>query len=219
MVLKLYSHPNSTCGLRVATVLYEKQIPYEFYPVDFAKGEHKTPEYLEKQPFGQVPYIDDDGFILYESRAIARYLASKYASQGPKLIPDASDLKKTALFEVAASIEFADFEPFASRAVFENVFKKWRGLTPDPKVFSELIETLEAKLKVYEVILGKHKYLAGDELTLADLFHLPYGALLSVAGSDIMSKQGPNVTRWWNDITSRASWKAVQQGIPPKPTF
>lgn len=58
MVLKLYGSAVSTCTRRVAVVLKEKEVPYEFIPVDFTKGENKTPEYLSKQPFGQVPYID-----------------------------------------------------------------------------------------------------------------------------------------------------------------
>jgi glutathione S-transferase len=44
------------------------------------QGEHKSPAFLEKQPFGQVPYLDDDGFILFESRAMARYIAMKYGN-------------------------------------------------------------------------------------------------------------------------------------------
>ncbi|EEB98364.1 hypothetical protein MPER_02138, partial [Moniliophthora perniciosa FA553] len=144
---------------------------------------------------------DDDGFILYESRAICRYLSAKYADKGPKLTPDVSDLKAYALYEQAASVESFSFDTFASNAVYENVFKKYRGGVPDPQIFNSQIEALDAKLKVYETILEKQKYLAGNEITLADLFHLPYGSMLSVAGSDIMSKQGPNVTRWWNDLT------------------
>ena len=57
MVLKLYGMPQSTCTKRVATILKEKGVPYQFVPVDVASGEHKSPEYLKKQPFGQVPYI------------------------------------------------------------------------------------------------------------------------------------------------------------------
>lgn len=47
----------STCVRRVAVVLREKDVPYELVPVDLMKGEHKSPAFLEKQPFGQVPYI------------------------------------------------------------------------------------------------------------------------------------------------------------------
>ncbi|EEB94251.1 hypothetical protein MPER_06962, partial [Moniliophthora perniciosa FA553] len=96
---------------------------------------------------------------------------------------------------------------------------KLTGIKPDPKVFEEIIATLDRKLNGYEAILGKQKYLAGDELTVVDLFHLPYGSLLSVAGSNIMSCQGPNVTRWWNELLSRPSWKVVANGIPDKHDF
>ena len=57
MVLKLYGTYRSTWLRLVAAVLKEKGVPFEFVPVDMSKGEHKSPEYLSKHPFGQVPYI------------------------------------------------------------------------------------------------------------------------------------------------------------------
>jgi glutathione S-transferase len=57
MVLKLYGMSISTCTRRVATVLHEKKVPFELIEVDLTTGAHKQPAYLEKQPFGQVPYI------------------------------------------------------------------------------------------------------------------------------------------------------------------
>ena len=70
---------------------------------------------------------DDDGFIVYESRAIARYLDAKYPKQGPKLVP--TGLKELALFEQGVSIEQSHFDSPASKAVAEKLFK--------PYVFSE----------------------------------------------------------------------------------
>ena len=59
-----------------------------------------------------------------------------------------------------------------------------------------MIKKLEAKLDVYDQILSKQKYLGGDEVTLADLFHLPYGSLLEKQGIDyLVSGRVPNVTR------------------------
>lgn len=57
MVLKLHGFYLSTCTRRVAVVLHEKGVPFEFVPVDLTKGEHKAPDFVKHQPFGAVPYI------------------------------------------------------------------------------------------------------------------------------------------------------------------
>ncbi|KAJ7641093.1 glutathione S-transferase [Roridomyces roridus] len=215
MVLKLYSAPEARAGHGVvALVLAEKQIPFELVLIDQSAKQHKTPEYLGKQPWGQVPYIDDDGFVLYESRAIARYLAEKYADQGTPLLPPPSDLQKKALFEQAASIEFANFHPLAFKLILEKVVKMMNGQPVDEVAVAGYIAELSSNLKIYDEILGKQKYVAGDELTLADLFHLSYAPSLAPFGIDVMTTAGLNVTRWWNDLLSRSAWVELQaQGI------
>ncbi|KAF9001505.1 glutathione S-transferase [Cyathus striatus] len=211
MVLKLYGNPHSICTRRVAVVLHEKKVPFEFHILDFEKLDHKTAEFLKLQPFGQMPCIDDNGFVVYESRAVGRYIATKYASQGtPGLIP--TELEERAIFEQAASVEIHNFDQFGAQAVFENVLKQYHGLTPDPEKFKSLVEQLSAKLDVYDQILGKQKYVAGNNITIADLYHLPIGTLLAVAGTDIM-QQKPNVSRWFKEISSRSTWKTVVNGI------
>lgn len=57
MVLRLYGSPLSVYVHLVAFILSEKKVAFELVPIDFSKKEHKSPEYLEKRPFGQVPYI------------------------------------------------------------------------------------------------------------------------------------------------------------------
>lgn len=140
MVLKLHGHAVAPLVRLVAEICKEKEIPYELVDVAVYKGEHKTPAFKEFQPFGQVPYIvsihhrqigqviiaikDDDGFILYESRAICRYLVKKYETQGTQgLIP--KDAKGEALFEQAVSIESSNFYPFALGISVEKIIKKW----------------------------------------------------------------------------------------------
>ncbi|KAJ7098529.1 glutathione S-transferase [Mycena belliarum] len=213
-VLKFYSwsYAAGGCGL-IAMVLAEKQIPFELVLVDMAKGDHKTPEYVAKHPFGQVPMIDDDGFILYESRAICRYLAEKYADRGTPLIP--TSLPAKALFEQAASIEFANFHPLVGKIMLEAIYKMHNNLPPDEAVLTQAKSDLAAKLDVYEVILSTQNYLGGNEFTLADLFHLAFAPSLAQQGHNIMADRGPNVTRWWNDVSSRPSWVKLQaDGIP-----
>jgi len=209
MVLKLYGVPNSTCTRRVACVLKEKEIPYELISVDFSVGEHKSPEYLKKQPFGQVPYIDDDGFLLYESRAICRYIEAKYPKQGTPLIP--TERKANAKFEQAASIEMANFDPSASGIVYEAIFKKYYGQETDPARVKELVEKFDAKLEGYEAILKEQKYIAGNELTMADLFHLPYGSMAKQVNPESFSSK-PHVAKWFAELEARPSWIAVKDG-------
>ncbi|KAF8869142.1 glutathione S-transferase [Infundibulicybe gibba] len=213
MILKLHGglSQGSPSGA-VALVLNEKKVPFELVPVDMVGGEHRTPEYRKFNPFGQAPYIDDDGLILYESRAICRYIAIKYGEQGTSLLPPAGDFNAIALFEQAMSVEVSAFSPPVAGAMDEMLYKKYRGLTPDQAKFDEHIATLSMKLDIYDEILGKQKYLAGDEMTLADLLHLPGGSTLGHLGSDIMT-QKPNVARWFNDISSRKSWQALKDGI------
>jgi len=217
MVLKLYGFPLSVATRRVALVLHEKNIPYDFIPVDLSKGEHKLPDYVAKHPFGQVPYLDDGGLILFESRAIARYIEAKFPDKGPRLIPPISDLAKYALFEQAVSIEQTDFDYFVSGACAEKIFKPARGQKASSEFGDILLETLDKKLDVYEKILSKQKYIAGDEFTLADLFHIPYGSLLPRVEFTVLETGAggrTNVARWWKDITSRPSWQALKERVP-----
>jgi len=173
MVLKLYGVYRSPWVCLVATVLREKQVPFELVSVDLASGEQKTPEYLEKHPFGQVPYIDDDGFILYESKAICYYIASKYPNQGTPLLP--TGIQANALYQQAVFVELSHFHQYGVLAAQEILVKKKQGLTPDMEVFAKYMAEMSTKLEVYDKILSKQKYLLGDEISLVDFLSSPRG--------------------------------------------
>lgn len=130
---------------------------------------------------------------MYESRAICRYLAVK---SGSDLVPT-GDIKTVAQFEQACSVESFDFDPYASGLITEKVFKKMFGGEANDTFVQKYDEVLQKRLVGYERILSKQQYLAGDKLTLADLFHLPYGALLPQAGYNYLSdaETYPNVAR------------------------
>ncbi|KAI0757859.1 glutathione transferase [Irpex lacteus] len=211
MVLKLYGNFRATCTQRVLVTLKERNVPYELINIDLMKGEQKTSAYMEKQPFGQIPYIDDDGFILFESVAICKYIATKYRSSGTPLVPDPNDFEAYGRFEQACLIEAAEFYPFASTLARQHFGKLFRGVEPDAKVVAENVEKLAAKLDGYEAILKKQKYLAGDSITVADLAHLPNGTVIGASGIKLLDdvERWPNVARWWKDISSRPTWQDV----------
>ncbi|KAK2867948.1 Glutathione S-transferase hmp2 [Arthroderma sp. PD_2] len=209
MVLKLYGSALSTaCAL---VVILEKELPYELIVVDISKGEQKSEDYMKLQPFGKVSVLDDDGFILFESRAISKYLARqvivmKYTS-GSKLIPDEGDHQAYALFEQACSMERSYFSSAAETIGIETVVKKLKGLgPPDEARVAEAEAGINTVFAVYDKILAKQKYLAGNELTLVDLFHLPSGSALKKSGYEETFEKYPNVDKWFKGLQERETW-------------
>ncbi|KAJ7071628.1 glutathione S-transferase [Mycena amicta] len=206
MTMNIYGSKLATCTRRVATVCHELQIPFELIEVNVMNGENKTAEFLKYQPFGQIPYIDDDGFNLFETRAISRYLAAKYPKND--LLP--TDPKENALFEQAAAFEQSNFDPAGSKIGLEFV-KKRLGWGFDESLVTEQLPLLEIRVPGYEAILSKTRYLAGDKITLADIFHLPYAPFVS-EGSDVLTRH-PSIARWLKELTSRPSWLAYTDGV------
>ncbi|KAJ7627340.1 glutathione S-transferase [Roridomyces roridus] len=212
MVVKLYGYPKGGHTVTAAVILLEKNIPFKMMPIDIREGEHRSVEYRAMQPFGQLPCIDDNGFVMYECRAIARYLVDKYPKDGPALIPAANDVIGRARFEQAASVEVTNFQPHAFKIYVEGMRKVRQGIPKDQAAYDDAVSQLSATLDVYEATLAKQKFLAGDEITLVDLFHLAFGQLLAPSGCDLMTSKGPNVARWWKEVTSRPSLKNLQLG-------
>ncbi|KAJ5986620.1 hypothetical protein N7451_010985 [Penicillium sp. IBT 35674x] len=213
MVLKLYGSAMSTS--RVLVTILEKELPYELILVDIAKGDQKTEDYKKLQPFGKVPVLDDDGFIMFESRAICKYLARKYPS-GKKLVPEGDEAYGR--FEQACSIEQSYFAVAAETIGTELVIKPMKGLgPPDKDRVTQAEQELDAVLAVYNNKLATQKYIAGDELTLADLFHLPNGAALMAGKWKGVFEKYPNVKSWFIELQGRETWAkaAAETGTIP----
>ena len=79
----------------------------------------------------------------------------------------------------------------------------------DEAIVTNSLAKLDESLKVYNGILAKQKYLAGDEFTLADLYHLPFGKMTIEAGFKETFEKYANVWAWWERISGRESWKNV----------
>ncbi len=82
----------------------------------------------------------------------------------------------------------------------------------DEEAVKKHAAALDATLAVYDVILSKQKFLAGDEVSVADLYHLPYGKMAKGLGfADVFAKY-PNVNKWFDLLEARESWKKVTGG-------
>uniref|UniRef100_A0A6M2EA12 glutathione transferase n=1 Tax=Populus davidiana TaxID=266767 RepID=A0A6M2EA12_9ROSI len=208
MVVKVYGPAMAVCPQRVMACLLEKGVEFDLVHVDLDSGEQKLPEFLLKQPFGQVPAVEDGDFKLFESRAIIRYYAAKYEDRGPNLL--GNTLEEKALVDQWLEIEAHNFNDLVFNIVFQVLILPRIGQQGDSELVKTYEEKLEKVLDVYEQRLSKSKYLAGDSFTLADLSHLPATRyLVNEAGLGHLVKDRKKLNAWWEDISSRPAWKKL----------
>jgi glutathione S-transferase len=177
---------------------HENAAPFEFVLVDMAKGEHKQPAHLARQPFGQVPALEDEGFELFESRAMARYIDGK---SGGALTP--KDARARALMEEWISIETSNFSPHAMKFIYQFVFKR----AQPEDVLKTAGEKLDLALSVLDRQLAQSTFLTGDQFTLADVCYAPYLEYLAPTPAASKVAEHAHVARWWASISQRPTWK------------
>jgi glutathione S-transferase len=198
--MKIFGHPMSTCARKVLMTLAETNTAYEFELVDLMKGEHKQPAHLARQPFGQVPSLQDGDFELYESRAMCRYINEK--ANGP-LIP--RDLRDRARMEQWISIETSNFTGHVMKFVFHHIFKREQT----PQTLESAQAGLETALVIMDKQLAVHPFIAGSTFTLADISFMPYiEYAINTPAKDQFAKH-PHVMAWWNKISERPTWRKV----------
>jgi glutathione S-transferase len=212
--LKVYGIYPSTCTMRVLATIFEKNGEYELIPVDITKGEQKQPAHLARQPFGQIPVVEDGDLQVFESRAIARYVCMKYQGQGNEIFGPGHE-ERTRI-DSWLEAESANYNPAVSAIVAEKVFAKMYGRPTNEQRVEESLAKLNKVLDVYEGILSKRPYLAGNEFSLADLSHLSYTHYMyNVGGIKEPIDSHPSVKAWWEKISSRPSWQKVLE-LQPK---
>ena len=167
-MLKLYHHPRSTYARRVLISLLEKRLPHEAIVVDMGAKAHKSEEYLAKNPYGRVPVLDDDGFVLYESTAILNYLEATHPS--PALVP--SDVKGRALVDMYMKLCDIQMGVHVTPIIFPKRFlKKERW---DLEAMDVAKTAIEAHLDILRTQLAGKTYLVGEQFSLADLVYIPF---------------------------------------------
>ncbi|KAH7357521.1 glutathione S-transferase [Pyrenochaeta sp. MPI-SDFR-AT-0127] len=208
MTITVYGATYSTRTQRVLLVLEKLGLVFEIKDIDLAKGEHRSHDFIAAHhPFGKVPAIEDDGVKIFESRAIARYLVNKYP--GPLSLP--RDSATLADFEVAASVDYAYFEPAVSKLGWEKLFKKFiTGQEADTGVVSQLEGELRDVLDYYENVLAQRTWLAGQEFSLVDVFHIPwFNFLYTKLGYEEEIQSRPRLAAWWAKASQDSAWKKI----------
>ena len=199
-MVKIFGHPGSTCTRKVLMTLSETKTPYELVKVELAAGDQKKPAHMSRQPFGQIPVIDDEGFSFYESRAICRYVNERY--QG-NLVP--GDIKGRALMEQWISVETSNFSTFAMKFIYHDVFKR----PQDPAVLEAAGKSVETALVVMDARLAGSPFFAGPQFSLADVCFMPYFEYAMVTPLKATIAKFPAASAWWSKVSERPTWQRV----------
>ncbi|HET6338022.1 MAG TPA: glutathione S-transferase family protein [Polyangiales bacterium] len=205
--MKLYTADQSPNAMRVRAVVYELDLPVELIEVDLRSSE-KPVGFLAANPNGKVPaFVDDDGFSLFESRAINKYLATKK----PERDLDPADPKRRALSDQWSYWQAIHLGPAMQAIAFERVYKaRFKLGVPDEAVIKSKQVDVDRFLPVLEALL-KGKEWVVDTLSLADFAVASTFQLRDPAQISLTSY--PSVDAWIKRVEGLASW----QRALPKP--
>ena len=182
--MKIYGDLNSGNCLKVKWVCDRLALPYDWIAVDTLKGETRTAEFLKLNSAGQVPAVElDDGRALAQSNAIIRYLA-----RGSRLIP--SDAYAEAKMDEWLFWEQYSHEPYIAVCRFQMFYLGKPASDLDP----EKVKRGYAALARMEQQLAVTPFLAGENVSLADVSLLAYTRLAHEGGFDV-DRYGA-VSRW-----------------------
>lgn len=199
-MIKLHYHPLSTYSRRVRIALIEKQIPHEAVVLDMTARKHREPAYLALNPYGRVPTIEEDGFVLYESTAILNYLEATHPT--PPLVPAAP--QQRALVDMYMKLCDIQMTRPAGTIIFPKRFlpkERW-----NLAAMAEAKGEIEKHLAIVDRQLAGKDYLVGGMFTLADLCYLPFLEFLP-----IMEITPPaNVAGWRERLLARPSAKETK---------
>jgi glutathione S-transferase len=143
-----------------------------------------------------------------ESRAISRYVLSKYRTDEVNLLRE-GDPEESALVDVWLDVEALQYDPAMGSVFFQHRVVPALGGTPDEAIIGESVEKLKNVLDVYETQLTKHRYLAGDFVSLADLSHFPEAHYFMEMPYAAVFDSYPRVRAWLEDLFARPAIKKV----------
>lgn len=198
--MKLYGHPWSSNARRVQMLCEELKIPCTHETVDLMKGVQYSPEFQKLNPNSKVPVLDDDGFMLWESQAIMRYLADKH--KVGTWYP--TGLKERAVVEQWLDWNHSRLSPEAGKIMYNMHFA---GDQRNDQAIADGKKWLLKILPVMEDALTRYPHLCGENITLADLAVVSNIAYLEACQHDFTPY--PAIRRWYDAMKARPSFAAT----------
>ncbi len=201
-MIKLY-HAQYTRSLRVRWLLGELGIEYDLQRIDFAKGEHKQPEYLAVHPLGRLPAMTDGDVTMFESGAMLEYILDKYGEGRLRPLPGTAE---SAEYLQWFHFGEATFQPYLSAIARHSIF-----LPKEERLDAVVKESRAAVfdcLKMLNAHFEHNTHIAGEAFTAADIM-TSYPLVLSHLFGVLPSDDYPNVATYYERISARPAFQTA----------
>jgi len=211
MTLILHGYRYSVYVRIVRLVLAEKGLAYEQAEVNPFAADVPA-DYLALHPFGRVPTLVHDGFALYETGAITRYVDRAFP--GPGLQP--ADPKRLArMDQIVGVADSYAYWPLVRQVFVHDVVRPHLGTACDAAELEKGLAAAAKVLDALEALVAADPWVTGLDISLADL-HL--GAMVayfaqSPRGAELLAAR-PRLAAWWRRLGARPSFAATEPGLP-----
>ena len=207
--MKLYGFPPSPNTWKVRAVAAHLGVPLELEFVDLSKGAQYAPAYLALSPAGRTPTLVDGDFKLWESNAILQYIAGKSAnSLWPNDARTRADIARWQFWQLGHWGAEA-----CQPLTFQRLVKKIMNLgPPDEAAVAKGTEAFNKEAKMLDAHLGKHQYLVGNALTIAD-FAVAAPLLYAQQAEMPLGPYG-NLRAWFDRVAALPCWRETAPQFP-----
>jgi glutathione S-transferase len=198
----LYGLPFSTYVRTARLILAAKGVDHRLQTVNF-----RSDDYLALHPFRRMPVLDHGTVRLYETLAIGSYVDEAF--EGPKLTPATAAGKAQMLQWISAVGDYV-YGIVVRDCVMERFVKPMRGLAPDEDKIAAALPAIRDCLQVFDKQLRSTPYLAGETLSMADLFLAPILAYFAATpeGAKVLPDL-PGLSMWFDRVRSTPSWADI----------
>ena len=204
--IKLWGFDGSTYVRTVKMLLAEKGVTtFEQVPLNVLAGECRTPEHLERHPFGKVPVLDYDGFRILETSAIVRFLND--VLPGASLIP-ASPRDRARMDMVIGLADSYGYGALTGGVAAYHLFPGFVG-GKNERARQQGIENGRKMLAFAMTTRGTSPFVAGD-LSLADLYLAPILFYVALTPDKAAVFDVPGLADWWARVEALPSYKATE---------
>lgn len=195
--------------VRIARLaLAEKGVAYDLVEIDIFAESGPPADYRQRHPFGRIPAFEHDGFRLYESGAIERYVDEAFP--GPALQP-ADARARARLNQIISILDNYGYRPMVWDIYVERISAPNEGRASDEARIAAGLRQSRTCLAAIEDLMGDDPWLAGSAVSLADLHAAPMiDYLVKTPEGLALLRERPRLKAWWERLSQRPSVLATQ---------